>query len=388
MTEMALVTYSEIGLKSEPVRRNMEIMLTENLRYALMRSGLAGAKIRRVRGRIIIEEVNGEKAATVASRVFGVASSMPAYEISVSLSEIVKASADLADTALEEGETFAVRARRVGTHPYASNDIEKEVGSEVLRRFSGKNIRVNLDAPDKVIYIEAREKVAYIYTKKFYGPGGLPLGSQGKVVSLLSGGVDSATASWLIMKRGAFVFPLCCDTSPYCDKFCIERTINVAKFLREFATVADYRLSVVPYGNILTEFIEKCPRNLTCVLCKRGMYRIACRFAEMKNAKAIVTGESLGQVASQTLMNLTVLDEASNIPVFRPLIGMDKNEIERLAERIGVRELAAIKVKRCEAAPLKPTTQAKILDVKKAEENVDINGLISKAFEKIEEIIL
>jgi len=388
MAEMALVTYSEIALKSEPVRRHMERMLIDNLHYALMRSGLAGAKIRRIRGRIIIERVDGEKAAIVASKVFGVASSMPAVETSVSLDDIVKTAADLADKVLEGGQTFAVRARRAGAHPYTSKDIEKQLGSEILRRFSGKNIRVNLDAPDKVIYVEAREKMAYIYTRMFDGPGGLPLGSQGKVVALLSGGVDSATASWLIMKRGAFVIPLGFDTSPYCDKICHERMINVAKFLREFATVADYRLSIVPYGRILTEFIERCPRNLTCVLCKRGMYRIACRFAEMKDAKAIVTGESLGQVASQTLVNLSVLDDASNMPVFRPLIGMDKNEIERLANKIGVYELAAMKVRRCDAAPPKPTTAAKLADIKKAEENVNIDGLISEALAEIEEIIL
>lgn len=389
MTEnTTLVAYSEIALKSEPVRRYLENMLIENLRYALMRNGLAGAKIGKLRGRIIVQGVDARRAVQVASKVFGVALAMPAVETTASLTNMAETAAQMADSIMAVGQTFAIDARRAGKHPYTSKDIEVQAGSEVLKRLSDRNIRVDLDNPDRVIYVEARGDVAYVYNEVLEGPSGLPLGSQGKVVALLSGGVDSATASWLMMKRGALTIPLYLSTFPYGDKIFRQRAINVAKFLREFVTAADYRLTIVPYGQILTEFIKQCPRKLTCVLCKRTMYRIACKFAEIKGAKAVVTGESLGQVASQTLTNLSVLDEAASLPVFRPLIGMDKNEIERLAKRIGFQEIAAIKTAPCKAVPIKPTTRAKLEDVKRAEESLNLDKLIDKALANLKEIIL
>lgn len=389
MTEnTTLVAYSEIALKSEPVRRYLENMLIENIRYALMRNGLAGAKIGKLRGRIIVQGVDAKRGASVASKIFGVALAMPAVETTASLNDIVETAADMADKIMATGQTFAIEARRAGKHPYTSKEIEVQAGSEVLKRLTDRNIRVDLDNPDKVVYVEAREGVTYVYSEVLNGPGGLPLGSQGRVVALLSGGVDSATASWLIMKRGALTIPLYLSTSPYGDAICRKRAINVAKFLREYVTVANYRLTIVPYGKILKEFIAQCPPKLTCVLCKRTMYRIACKFAEMKGAKAVVTGESLGQVASQTLTNLNVLDEATSLPVFRPLIGMDKNEIEKLAKKIGFQEIAARKTLPCKAVPIKPTTAAKLEEVKKAEERLDLDKIIAKALANIKEIIL
>lgn len=382
-----LVADSELALKSDPVRRYLGNVLIENLRYALARNGLAGAKIGKLRGRIIVRGVDAKRGANVASKVFGVALAMPAVETTASLTDIVETAADMAERTIAVGQSFAIDARRAGKHPYTSKDIEEQAGSEVLKRLSARTLRVDLDNPDRVIYVEARGDRAYVYNEVFEGPGGLPLGSQGRVVALLSGGVDSATASWLIMKRGALALPLYLSTFKG-DKICRQRTINVAKFLREFATVADYRLTIVPYGQVLTEFIEKCPRKLTCILCKRTMYRIACKFAEMKGAKAIVTGESLGQVASQTLTNLNVLGEAASLPVFRPLIGMNKNEIEKLAKRIGVQEIAAIKVPPCKAVPIKPTTAAKLAEIKRAEEGLNLDKLVDKALANLDEIIL
>ncbi len=385
---LALLAYSEIALKSEPVRRRLENLLVDNLRYMLMRNGLANAKISRIRGRIVIEGVDVEKAAKIAAKVFGVALAMPAVKTTTSLADIIEVATILAIKTVGKGQTFAVEARRSGRQSYTSKDIENEVGSEILKRLADRKIRVNLDNPDKKIYVEVRENAAYAYTHPLEGPAGLPLSSQGKVVALFSGGVDSSVATWLMMKRGALPIPLYFETSPYGDKNCRKRALDAMKFLREYATVADYRLTIVPYGKILTELINKAPRKLTCVLCKRTMYRIACKFAKTKGAKAIVTGESLGQVASQTLHNLSVLDEAASMPVFRPLVGMDKSEIEKLAEKIGIRKIVAVGIKRCGAVPIKPTTVARLEAVKQAEESLDIDSLIEGALKNIKETIL
>lgn len=385
---VVLVAYSEIALKSEPVRRHLENLLMENLRYMLMRNGLDNAKISRIRGRIVIEGVETEKAANIAARVFGVALAMPAVKTTTSLPDIVDTATTLAVKTISKGQTFAVEARRSGTQSYTSKDIENETGSEILKKLAKIKIRVDLDNPDKKIHVEVRETAAYVYSHIIEGPAGLPLGSQGKVLALFSGGVDSSVAIWLMMKRGALAIPLYFETSPYGDKICRKRAVDAVKFLREYATVADYRLTIVPYGKILTELINKGPRKLTCVLCKRAMYKIACKFAKNKGAKAVVTGESLGQVASQTLHNLSVLDEAASLPIFRPLVGMNKNEIEKLAEKIGIREIVAVRTKRCGAVPIKPTTAAKLEAIKQAEKSLDIDSLVDRALENIKEIIL
>lgn len=385
-SKVIIVTYSELALKSSPVRHLMEKRLTENIRAMQKLHGVSGVSIRKTGGRIFLETPNYEQTILAASKVFGVNSVIPALKTSTAIDELVQTATEFASQVIRSGQTFAVRVRRVGEHPYTGMDLEKKIGARILDSLHGQGVKVKLSNPDQTIYVEAREDAGYVYSEIIYGPGGLPLGSQGKVVALLSGGVDSATASWLMMKRGAYVVPLYLSTTPYGNERCSQRVFNVVKFLRGYVPSNKYFLYVAPHGQNLSELIKRCPRKLTCVLCKRMMYRIACKFAELKGAKAIVTGESLGQVASQTLANLHVLDEASTMPVFRPLIGMDKNEIENMAGKIGFQQIAAIKVKPCGAVPFKPATKAKLDRVKDVEEALNVEELVNEAIKGIQKM--
>jgi len=374
---VALVSYSEIALKSPPVRRRMINQLITNIRNMLDRAGLAGANVSKDQGRIVIRNTKPIKAALTASRAFGVASTMPATETSVNLKDIVGAATKFAVRAIKPNQTFAVDARRVGEHPYTSRDIEVKAGAEVLNMLSNKGISVNLEKPDKTIHIEARSRKAYIYDQVYHGPGGLPFGSQGKLISLFSGGIDSPVASWLMMRRGAHVIPLFLDQRPFVgDDYC-ERAVNVAKRLREYVPMEEYPLYVIPIGALMKAIAEKVPKKLTCIICKRMMYRIACSFAELNGAQGVVTGESLGQVASQTLANLKVLEEAATIPIYRPLIGLNKHDSVNMARKIGTYSLSTAPAHGCSVVPKKPATMARIDDVKEVEKEILVEELIS-----------
>jgi thiamine biosynthesis protein ThiI len=364
----------------------MEKRLIQNIRAMHKLHGVSNISIQKTRGRIFLETPDDAQTILATSKVFGVNSVIPAIKTTTTMDDLAQAATEFASQVLHSGQTFAVRAHRVGEHPYTSMDLEKIIGARILDSLQGQGVKVKLSNPDRTIYVEAREDAGYVYSEIIKGPGGLPLGSQGKVVALLSGGVDSATASWLIMKRGAYVIPLYMSTTPYSDEKCSQRVLNVVKFLRSYVPSNKYFLYVAPHGQNLTEIIEHCPRKLTCVLCKRMMYRIACKLAELKGAKAIVSGESLGQVASQTLANLYVLDAASTMPIFRPLIGMDKNEIENMAKKIGFQQIAAIKIKPCGAAPFKPATKAKLDQVEDAEEALKIEELVNTTIKGIQKI--
>lgn len=385
---VTLVAYSEVALKSPPTRRRLESLLIRHIENTLHREGLSQAFVERTHGRLLVRGVDPEKAAPVVSKVFGVASAMPAVETRTGLETIIGAAVEAATTAIDSNETFAIRARRAGDHPYTSRDIEAKVGEEVLRRLADRGVRVDLEAPDRTIHVEARPEAAYVYSRVFQGPSGLPYGSQGSLVALLSGGIDSPVACWMMMKRGANVVPLFLDQRPFVGDDYVERVMEVAGKVREYVPLKTHHMYVAPMGEIMTHIVEKASKRLTCVLCKRAMYRIACGVADKVAAHGIVTGESLGQVASQTLANLQVLDEASTLPVYRPLIGLDKNETAQLAREIGTYALSTVSVHGCVAVPSRPTTQARIEEVRRAEERAEVELLVSEALGGLSKVLL
>jgi len=372
-----LVAYNEIALKSKPVRRNMEIQLTDHIKNMLARQDMNEAQFDRTQGRIIVRNVDPDKAADIISRVFGVASVMPSTETSSQLDNVIETAADLASKVVGQGQSFAVNARRVGKHPYTSKDIENKLGEEILRRLSDKGVRVNLGRPEKTIHVEVRSEAAYIYTQVLNGPGGLPYGSQGKLISLFSGGIDSPVATWLMMKRGAYVMPLFLDQKPYVGNDYLGRALEVARKIREYVPLSDYPMYVASVGDLMKRIVEGAPSKLTCVLCKRMMYRAACHLAQSEGAYGIATGESLGQVASQTLANLMVLDEASTLPIYRPLVGFEKQEIVDIAKKIGTYELSIKPVHGCSSVPQKPTTMAKLEEARRYEKKLHIEEALS-----------
>lgn len=374
--EVTLITYSEIALKSTPVRRVLEHQLAHHIATSLKREGI-DAKVRRIQGRLIAEGGNPTVVAETASKVFGVTSASPAIRVTSDIDTVVQAASDIALQTIKDGQTFAIRARRVGEQGYTSRDIQVKTGAEILERLKPQGVKVNLDNPDVTIHVEARNGDAYIYHRAVEGPSGLPYGSQGKLVSLFSGGIDSPVAAWFMMKRGANVRLLFLDQRPFVGDDYYERSLVVAKKLRRYVPLKGYILYIAPAGKIMEEIANRVPARLTCVVCKRMMYRVACSLAEKIGADGIVTGENLGQVASQTLRNLKVLDEASTLPVYRPLIGFEKMEIVAWARKIGTYEASTASIHGCSAVPAKPATKAKLADVLNAEGNLSSDRLAS-----------
>jgi thiamine biosynthesis protein ThiI len=378
-----LATYSEVALKSPPVRRRLENQLMIHIRNVLKMNGVVGADVNKISGRLLVENIDPLKNAKVLSNVFGIASAMPAIRTTNDLDTIIRVAVEIASHVIPPNKTFAVRSRRIGLQKYTSKDIEVHVGEAILKNLSKKGVRVNLETPDKIIYVEAREKNAYIYYQIFRGPEGLPFGSQGKLISLFSGGIDSPVATWLMMKRGAHSLLLFLDQRPFVGNDYCQRAKNVAKEIRNHVPIEKYELNIGFMSDIMKEITDKVPPKLSCVICKRMMYRIACKFAERKRADGIITGEVLGQVASQTLANLRILDDASSLPVYRPLVGFEKNECVEFAKRIGTYELSIVKVHGCNVVPFKPTTKARIDTVKNVEKLLDIRGLISESLNNL-----
>ncbi len=380
--ETLLVAYSEIALKSRRVRRRLEKLLARQIEYALRRRGYPEARALRRFGRLYVEGVN-EHAAGFIADVFGVVSVMPALRTGSEMPQILELSVEVASNRIAEGQTFAIRPNVVGEHPFSSRDIAVEAGSVVLEAVAGRGIRVDLSHPDLTLFIEVRDNDAFVYTRIIDGVRGLPYGSQGRLASLFSGGIDSPVATWLLMKRGAEVLPLFMDQRPHVGESYIERAERACRVIADYVPSAGFGLYVVPMGSIMSRIMEASVPPLRCVLCKRSMYRIASKFASEHHAKGIVTGESLGQVASQTLDNLCVLDEAAKLPVLRPNIGLDKVEIEEIARRIGTYDVTARKVEGCTVVPEKPTTRAKMDQVFDIEEEL---GLVNLCLEAASEI--
>ncbi|MDI3502957.1 MAG: tRNA uracil 4-sulfurtransferase, partial [Archaeoglobi archaeon] len=239
------------------------------------------------------------------------------------------------------------------------SDVARELGAELLRRIPDSS--VNLEEPDVEIFIEIRDDKCYIYDEIIPGIGGLPRGVSGKLVSLFSGGIDSPVAAFLMMKRGCEIIPLYIKNGFSGDES-LKRAKEVAEILRSYQPDFELLVSDVSerFRKLLKYASERGVERYACVLCKRLMYREAERIARECGALGIVTGESIGQVASQTLDNLLVISSATSLPVYRPLIGMDKIEIERIAREIGTFELSSRSTEPCRAVPKKPATKSRI----------------------------
>lgn len=373
-----LCRLGETALKSDYTRRFFENRLMSNINKSLKSSGITFS-VKREPGRLFIRTRKTEEACCILSRVFGLTSISPVKEITVKadLEKIVDYSEKFAGNFLKTDDTFAVRARRTGNDAFTSQMIERRVGERIIKSIGPA---VDLEKPDKTVYIEVRQNKAYFFMEKIRCPGGLPLGTQGNVVVLFSGGIDSAVAAWMIMKRGCIVFPLYIDNSPYVDsKNNIERARKVLEKLNEWSLGHRMRLTAVRNGKAMTEIIEKSRENLTCLLCKRMMYRIAESFCEKEGAKAIITGENLGQVASQTLDNINVLDQSVRVPIIRPVIGMDKEEIVEMAKMIGTYEASIAPVGSCSAVPDSPRTKGRTGEVLAEEKKIDVEKIVKNA---------
>jgi len=384
--DSVIVRYGgEMGIKRAWTRKMYERRLRDNIKSVLKHHGIPYDKVIRKHGRLFLKTSLAVEASSKLAEVFGVTSLSPALETTSKLSDVVDKSVFLAGLTLREEESFAVRCRRVGRHSYTSMDVCIEVGRQVLNAFPERHLRVNLKNPDVTLGVEIRDDKTFVYSMVVGGVGGLPLGTQPKIVGLLNGGADSSVACWLVMKRGCPIVPLYFDNAPFTDDNATERTLNVVRKLFDWAIGFPQKVYVVPNGSNIKEFKErKRFERLTGILCKRMMYRIAEQIADMVGAEAIVTGEAIEEPASQTLRKLRVLDSAlTKYPVHRPLLGFEKAEREQMARRIGTYEVSIQMVKGCTTALGKPVAGVKLQEVADAEKALNIEEMVERSVETL-----
>ncbi|MFP3240894.1 MAG: tRNA uracil 4-sulfurtransferase ThiI [Caldivirga sp.] len=355
LNPIVLVRYGEIGLKSSLVRVRLERLLMKNIQESLSRGGVVNYEVSKVSGRVLINVPREDllKAALAAARVFGVVSTSPAYALRFSsINDIATAAYELWRDKVA-GRSFAVRVSRAGNHPFTSIDVARRVGAALYPFSSG----VNLDNPEVELYVEVRGSYAYLFDEVIEGPGGLPLGSQGgKVLALVSGGFDSPVAYWLMSRRGAFVDALFCSLAPPVDVVGFTRVIKV---LYDHWMFGYDPLVMIANCEPLVEALRSGVNpHLMNTVFKKFLYKLAESIAVEGGYMGVVTGESLGQVSSQTLSNLYSASMGINVPIFRPLVGLDKDDIIKLAKRIGTYEESARMIEPCSVFSRKPRTRS------------------------------
>jgi thiamine biosynthesis protein ThiI len=358
---------AELTIKSRRTRSQFVHRLVGNLRDALTSAGHT-AGIEPEWGRIFVR-TDSAAALPVLTRVFGLSSLSPVERTTTaSVNAIVAAGVDLF-VPVVAGRRFAVRARRVGSHPFSSKDVEIALGAALVPHAE----RVDLSNPEVTVRVEVRHGQAYLFWQRLEAAGGLPLGVEGRAVALLSGGFDSAVSAWLMLKRGIALDYVFCNLGG--DAY--ERAVvQVAKVLAdEWSYGTRPRLHVVDFAAVVDDLKAKSRSSYWQVVLKRLMYRAASRVGEDVGAEAIVTGEAVGQVSSQTLINLRAIDPAADLPVFRPLLGFDKEEIIERARRIGTAGLSEQVREYCAIAPGKPVTAASVRRVADEEAKLDLAPL-------------
>ncbi len=356
MRRVVIVRYGEIAVKTGRVRAELENKLVHNIVVGLREAGVSRqqAAVERLGGRVIVylhDPSVLERVIDVIRRVFGVRSLSPAVEIKFEkLEDICRLAEDLwRDTV--RGKTFAVRCHRVGRHVFTSKDVEARVG-EVLRPYARG---VNLENPEVELYIEIRGDLAYLYDRVVEGPGGLPLGSEGKALALVSGGFDSPVAAWFVMRRGIAVDFLTVSLAGELDLLPALRVI--AHLVDRWCIGYDPVVYVVHAEELVKEIREKVHLELWNVVYKRCLLYIAERVAEQERGyRAIVTGDIIGQVSSQTLDNIYSSQHGIRMPILRPLIGFDKDDVIRYAQLIGTYELSKQVAEYCAVFSTKPRT--------------------------------
>lgn len=353
----------ELATKSPRVRARFQNRLARNAADALRSTGLDFA-VRSGWTRLFVE-AGDPRAIDVLARVFGVNSLSPVEaRCAADLDEIVRVGeAHYAERVRDR--RFAIRARRAGRHPFRSRDIEVRLGAALLPHAA----RVDLSHPEVTVAVEVRGEEAFFFSKRIPGPGGLPLGAQRGALALLSGGFDSAVAAWLILKRGVPLDYVFCNLAGAAYE---RAVLQVAKFLADEWSFGDRpAIHVLDFDPLVTALRDHVRPNYVQVVLKRLMYRAACRVAVEAGREAIITGESIGQVSSQTLTNLRAIDEASELPVFRPVAGLDKEEIVAYSRRIGTYALSSRVQEYCALVPDRPVTAAAPERVRNEELNVD-----------------
>jgi len=376
-----LIRYGEIGIKSPKVRKRFENRLISNIKIII------DGRIEINQGRIFLYPEDNALALKLLGKIFGVVSYSPTVctkteyqSIKATLKEYVFKL--IKECQFSSDETFAIKCRRVGKHEFNSQELAAYCGAVVVEETGAP---VNLSKPDLTIYVEVRDDKTYIYHQKIPGLGGLPIGTQGKVLALVSDGIDSSVAAFLMMKRGCAVTILHFNNHPYTSGS-MDKINKIVLKLKEYSSGSKLDFFTVNYGEFLKTCMEQAPPRMTCVLCKSGMYQIAEKLAKREKAQAIIDGSSMGQVASQTLPNILATRHNTTIPILSPLIGFDKMEIQGMAEKIGTYEISILPDGGCSAAPKHPETNAVLGKVLQAQDDIVMDEQLEKSFKTVKRI--
>ncbi|MCR6095515.1 tRNA 4-thiouridine(8) synthase ThiI [Salipaludibacillus agaradhaerens] len=339
-----LIRYAELSLKGKN-RKQFEQKLERNIREVL--KGFEAIKVKRSFGRMFVK-LNGEEETAVCQKlqtVFGIHSLSPSIKIALSEKEISEGALWAAEDALPSGRgTFKVSVRRTNKDfPIGSQEMNKVIGGHILRNMN--EISVDVHNPDVELKVEIRSEAAYISSKVLKGAGGLPVGTSGKVLLMLSGGIDSPVAGYLALKRGVTLEAIHFHSPPFTNERAKQKVEDLVKVLTQFG--GTIKLHMVPFTDVQTLIHKQVPDNYEMTVTRRFMLRIAEKIAKVNHAKAIVNGESLGQVASQTLDSMYTINSVTNLPVLRPLITMDKLEVIEQARKIGTYEISILPYEDC-----------------------------------------
>ena len=379
-----LIHYDEIGLKG----KNRPLFI-ERLSRRIERAAslFCEAKVKKRTGRLILE-TSGLKTPDALiealGKVFGVAYFARAQSVSLDLDAAAQTALDM--IAPLKTSSFRVRTRKsFPTTPVSTREWDRAIGARIQ---AGRHLPVDLDNPGLTVHVEVIPGEAWVYAEKIPGPGGLPVGSLGRVAALLSGGIDSPLAAWRIMKRGCEVVFIHFHGAPYLSRASAEKAKDLAQVLNGYQLGS--RIYMAPFGNLQKEIVLATQPEYRVVLYRRFMARIAEHIAGLENARALVSGESLGQVASQTLQNLAAIEEAVRMPILRPLIGMDKDEIIEAAKDLGTFEISIEPDQDCCSlfVPKHPAIRSHAGHLRGLESRLPVRDMIDKVIRETEIIDL
>jgi tRNA uracil 4-sulfurtransferase len=379
MTQHIIVRYGEISLKGKN-RSDFERTLERNIRRAL--AGLNHTELHRSSGRMVVttEDETAEEVVARLRNVFGIVSVSPATVAALDVDAMASAVVDLLqrETKVNAAKTFKVEVKRANKRfPLNSPELARELGARALRAL--RTLKVDVHQPDVTVYVEVRDFEALVYGSIVPAQGGMPVGSAGRVGLLLSGGIDSPVAGWLCMKRGAEIEGIHFHSYPFTSERALQKVEALAQILADWG--GRVRLHTVHFTDVQTEIRKHCPEALGITIMRRMMLRIAEQIARQRNLLALATGESLGQVASQTLESMHVINAVTNMPILRPLIAEDKVDIMRRAREIGTYETSILPYEDCCTlfVPKNPRTRPTLAEAEAAERHLDIPRLVEEA---------
>ena len=379
MKEIILIKNGELTLKGLN-RCNFEDILIKNIRRRLR--DLGEINVRKAQSTIYIEPKDDafdfEEALERVKLIFGIAAFSRACVCEKTMEDIIAKSPIYLENDLKNVKTFKVEAKRADKQfPLTSPEICREIGGVLLGAYP--HLKVDVHNPDIIIYVEIRDYNAYVRGEQIQGAGGLPVGTAGNASILISGGIDSPVAAWCMAKRGLRLNAIHFASPPYTSPRAEQKVRTLLSRVARYSGAIN--LAIVPFTQIQDEIANNCPEEYFTLIMRRMMMRISERIAREKDSLALITGESLGQVASQTLPALVTTDYVCNMPVLRPLIGMDKEEIVEISRKIDTFETSILPYEDCCTVftPKHPKTRPTLSECEKAEANLQIDALIEKA---------